>query len=195
MDAVIKVILREIQLECQRQIGIERRGGRAIKEEEIEPYPDRYDFDVQSVQPGISVPQLEEKPSVTAIPGKTLAQLVEQNDAAEAESESKNPDPQMTVDEAISNAEKSEQPPTQPVQQECAVAPRAPRSKFGAWFEAIRDWHFTRKEKEYKYECAKQRAEDRTYGFEHISDFIDAYIAQLEKDESSAPTNANGQVF
>lgn len=194
MDAVIKVILREIQLECQRQIGIERRGGRAIKEEEIEPYPDRYDFDVQSVQPSISVPQLEEKPSVTAIPGKTLAQLVEQNDAASAESESKSQDPQMTVDEAISNVEKSEQPPSQSTQQECDVAPRAPRSKFGAWFEAIRDWHFTRKEKEYKYECAKQRAEDRTYGFEHISDFIDNYIAQLEKDESSAPTNS-GQVF
>lgn len=193
MDAVIKVILREIQLECQRQIGIERRGGRAIKEEEIEPYPDRYDFDVQSVQS--EVPQIETKPSVAAIPGKTLAQLVEQNDAAEAESESKNPDPQMTVDEAIQNAEKSaEQPPTQPAQQECDVAPRAPRSKFGAWFEAIRDWHFARKEKEYKYECAKQRAEDRTYGFEHISDFIDDYIARLEKDESSAPTN-NGQVF
>lgn len=193
MDAVIKVILREIQLECQRQIGIERRGGRAIKEEEIEPYPDRYDFDVQSVQPGISGPQLEEKPSVTAIPGKTLAQLVEQNDAADAESESSS-DPQMTVDEAISNAEKSEQSPSQPVQQECDVT-HGPRSKFGAWFEAIRDWHYARKEKEYKYACAKQRAEDRTYGFEHISDFIDAYIERLEKDESSAPTNTNGQVF
>lgn len=179
MDAVIKVILREIQLECQRQIGIERRGGRAIKEEELEPYPDRFDFDVQSVQS--EVPQIETKSSVTAIPGKTLAQLVEQNDAAEAESESKSQDPQMTVDEAIHNAEKSEQPPAQPTQQECDVAPRAPRSKFGAWFEAIRDWHFTRKEKEYKYECAKQRAEDRTYGFEYISDFIDDYIERLEK--------------
>lgn len=193
MDAVIKVILREIQLECQRQIGIERRGGRAIKEEEIEPYPDKYDFDVQSVQPSISGPQLEEK-LVTAIPGKTLAQLVEQNDAAASESESKSPDPQMTVDEAIQNAEKSaEQPPTKPVQQECDVAPRGPRSKFGAWFEAIRDWHYARKEKEYKYACAKQRAEDRTYGFEHISDFIDDYIERLEKDESS--NNTNGQVF
>lgn len=189
MDAVIKVILREIQLECQRQIGIERRGGRAIKEEELEPYPDRFDFDVQSVQS--EVPQIETKPSVAAILGKTLAQLVEQNDAVEAESESSS-DPQMTVDEAISNAEKSEQPPSQPVQQECNVT-RAPRSKFGAWFEAIRDWHFTRKEKEYKYECAKQRAEDRTYGFEHISDFIDDYIERLEKDESS--NNTNGQVF
>ncbi len=188
MDAVIKVILREIQLECQRQIGIERRGGRAIKEEELEPYPDRFDFDVQSVQS--EVPQIETKPSVTAIPGKTLAQLVEQNDAAEAESESSS-DPQMTVDEAIQNAEKSEQSP-KPVQQESDVT-RVPRSKFGAWFAAIRDWHFTRKEKEYKFECAKQRAEDRTYGFEYISDFIDDYIERLEKDESS--NNTNGQVF
>ncbi|HCH93163.1 MAG TPA: hypothetical protein DE061_05725 [Clostridiales bacterium] len=186
MDAVIKVILREIQLECQRQIGIERRGGRAIKEEEIEPYPDRFDFDVQS-----EVPQIETKLSVTAIPGKTLAQLVEDNEATDKAESS--PDPQMTVDEAISNVEKSEQPPTQPAQQECDIAPRAPRSKFGAWFEAIRDWHFTRKEKEYKYECAKQRAEDRTYGFEYISDFIDDYIERLEKDESSNSTN--GQVF
>lgn len=179
MDAVIKVILREIQLECQRQIGIERRGGRAIKEEEIEPYPDRYDFDVQSVQLGISGPQLEEKPSITAIPGKTLAQLVEQNDTADAESESSS-DPQMTVDEAISNAEKSEQPPSQSTQQECDVT-RAPRSKFGAWFEAIRDWHFARKEKEYRFECAKQRAEDRTYGFEYISNYIAHRIDELEK--------------
>lgn len=189
MDAVIKVILREIQLECQRQIGIERRGGRAVKEEELEPYPDRFDFDVQSVQS--EVPQIETKPSVAAIPGKTLAQLVEQNDAAEAESESSS-DPQMTVYEAIQNAEKSEQSPKQ-VQQESDVTPRTPRSKFSAWFEAIRDWHFTRKEKEYKFECAKQRAEDRTYGFEHISDFIDDYIERLEKDESS--NNTNGQVF
>lgn len=188
MDAVIKVILREIQLECQRQIGIERRGGHAIKEEELEPYPDRFDFDVQSVQS--EVPQIETKPSIAAIPGKTLAQLVEQNDAAEAESESSS-DPQMTVDEAIQNAEKFEQSPKQ-VQQESDVT-RAPRSKFGAWFAAIRDWHFTRKEKEYKFECAKQRAEDRTYGFEYISDFIDDYIERLEKDESS--NNTNGQVF
>lgn len=192
MDAVIKVILREIQLECQRQIGIERRGGRAIKEEEIEPYPDRLDFDVQSVQS--EVPQIEAKPSVTAISGKTLAQLVEDTETTD-KVELESPDPQMTVDEAIQNAEKSEQPPSQSTQQGCDVAPRGPRSKFSAWFEAIRDWHFARKEKEYKYECAKQRAEDRTYGFEHISDFIDAYIERLEKDESSAPTNANGQVF
>ena len=177
MDAVIKVILREIQLECQRQIGIERRGGRAIKEEELEPYPDRFDFDVQSVQS--EVPQIETKPSVAAIPGKTLAQLVEQNDAAEAESESSS-DPQMTVDEAIQNAEKSEQSPKQ-VQQESDVALRAPRSKFSAWFEAIRDWHYDRKEKEYRFECAKQRAEDRTYGFEYISNYIAHRIDELEK--------------
>ncbi len=174
MNLELKVILREIQLECQRQIGIERRSGRAIREEEIEPYPDRFDFDVQS-----EVPQIEAKPSVTAIPGKTLAQLVEQNDAAEAKSESSS-DPQMTVDEAISNAEKAEQPPTQPTQQECDVT-RAPRSKFSAWFEAIRDWHFARKEKEYRFECAKQRAEDRTYGFEYISNYIAQRIDELEK--------------
>ena len=175
MNLELKVILREIQLECQRQIGIERRSGRAIREEEIEPYPDRYDFDVQS-----DVLQIETKPSVTAIPGKTLAQLVEDTETAEAKSESSS-DPQMTVDEAISNAEKSEQPPSQTTQQECGVTPRAPRSKFGAWFEAIRDWHFTRKEKEYKYECAKQRAEDRTYGFEYISNYIAHRIDELEK--------------
>lgn len=173
MNLELKVILREIQLECQRQIGIERRSGRAIREEEIEPYPDRYDFDVQS-----DVLQIETKPSVAAIPGKTLAQLVEQNDAADAESESSS-DPQMTVDEAIQNAEKFEQSPKQ-VQQESDVA-RAPRSKFGAWFEAIRDWHYDRKEKEYRFECAKQRAEDRTYGFEYISNYIAHRIDELEK--------------
>ncbi len=154
------VILREIQLECHRQIGIERRGGRAIKEEEIEPYPERCDFDG------------------AVLPGQTLAQLVEST-------ESESPDPQMTVDEAISNAEKAS------VSEEAALE-HSPRSKLGAWFEAVRNWHYDRKEKEYKYECAKQRAEDRTYGFEYISDFIDDYIKRLEKDESS---NTNGQVF
>lgn len=182
MNLELKVILREIQLECQRQIGIERRSGRAIREEEIAPYPDRYDFDndVQVVQ-SETQPQIEEKPSVTAIPGKTLAQLVEDTEATDkAESESKSQDPQMTVDEAISNAEKPEQPTSQSAQQECDVT-RAPRSKFGAWFEAIRDWHFTRKEKEYRFECSKQRAEDRTYGFEYISNYIAHRIDELEK--------------
>lgn len=160
MDATIMVILREIQLECHRQIGIERRGGRAIKEEELEPYPERCDFDG------------------AVLPHQTLAQLVESTESE---------DPQMTVDEAISNAEKATSA------EEETVLEHSPRSKFGAWFAAIRDWHFTRKEKEYKFECAKQRAEDRTYGFEHISDFIDDYIERLEKDESS--NNTNGQVF
>ncbi|HBW05874.1 MAG TPA: hypothetical protein DEF02_04815 [Clostridiales bacterium] len=176
MNLELKVILREIQLECQRQIGIERRSGRAIREEEIEPYPDRYDFDVQS-----EVPQIEKKPSVTAIPGKTLAQLVEDTEATDKTESESSSDPQMTVDEAIHNAEKSEQPSSQSTQQKYDVAPRGPRSKFGAWFEAIRDWHYDRKEKEYKYECAKQRAEDRTYGFEYISDYIAHRIDELEK--------------
>ena len=159
MDAYVMVILREIQLECHKQIGIERRGGRAIKEEELQPYPQRCDFDG------------------AVLPGSTLVQLVESTEAE---------DPQITVDEAIDNAEKDNKP------QSCAQE-NIPRSKVGAWLEAVRAWHYDRKKKEYKYECAKQRAEDRTYGFEHISDFIDDYIARLEKDEASNSTN--GQVF
>lgn len=159
MDAYVMVILREIQLECHKQIGIERRGGRAIKEEELQPYPQRCDFDG------------------AVLPGSTLIQLVESTEAE---------DPQMTVDEAIDNAEKDNKP------QSCAQD-NIPRSKVGAWLEAVRAWHYDRKEKEYKYACAKQRAEDRTYGFEYISDFIDDYIERLEKDESS--NNTNGQVF
>lgn len=158
MDAYIMVILREIQLECHKQIGIERRGGRAIKEEELQPYPQRCDFDG------------------AVLPGSTLVQLVESTEAE---------DPQMTVDEAIDNAEKDNKP------QSCAQE-NIPRSKVGAWLEAVRAWHYDRKEKEYKYACAKQRAEDRTYGFEYISDFIDKYIARLEKDSEN---NTNGQVF
>ena len=159
MDAYVMVILREIQLECHKQIGIERRGGRAIKEEELQPYPQRCDFDG------------------AVLPGSTLVQLVESTEEE---------DPQITVDEAIDNAEKDNKP------QSCAQE-NIPRSKVGAWLEAVRAWHYDRKEKEYKYACAKQRAEDRTYGFEHISDFIDDYIARLEKDEASNSTN--GQVF
>lgn len=158
MDAYVMVILREIQLECHKQIGIERRGGRAIKEEELQPYPQRCDFD------GV------------VLPGSTLIQLVESTEAE---------DPQMTVDEAIDNAEKDNKP------QSCAQE-NIPRSKVGAWLEAVRAWHYDRKEKEYKYACAKQRAEDRTYGFEYISDFIDKYIARLERDSENS---TNGQVF
>ena len=152
------VILREIQLECHKQIGIERRGGRAIKEEELQPYPQRCDCDG------------------AVLPGSTLIQLVESTEAE---------DPQMTVDEAIDNAEKDNKP------QSCAQE-NIPRSKVGAWLEAVRAWHYDRKEKEYKYACAKQRAEDRTYGFEYISDFIDKYIARLERDSENS---TNGQVF
>ena len=152
------VILREIQLECHKQIGIERRGGRAIKEEELQPYPQRCDFDG------------------AVLPGSTLVQLVESTEAE---------DPQITVDEAIDNAEKDNKP------QSCAQE-NIPRSKVGAWLEAVRAWHYDRKEKEYKYACAKQRAEDRTYGFEYISDFIDKYIARLERDSENS---TNGQVF
>lgn len=158
MDAYVMVILREIQLECHKQIGIERRGGRAIKEEELQPYPQRCDFDG------------------AVLPGSTLIQLVESTEAE---------DPQMTVDEAIDNAEKDNKP------QSCAQE-NIPRSKVGAWLEAVRAWHYDRKEKEYKYDCAKTRADDRTYGFEYISDFIDKYIARLEKDSEN---NTNGQVF
>lgn len=158
MDAYVMVILREIQLECHKQIGIERRGGRAIKEDELQPYPQRCDFDG------------------AVLPGSTLVQLVESTEAE---------DPQMTVDEAIDNAEKDNKP------QSCAQE-NIPRSKVGAWLEAVRAWHYDRKEKEYKYACAKQRAEDRTYGFEYISDFIDKYIARLERDSEN---NTNGQVF
>ena len=158
MDAYVMVILREIQLECYKQIGIERRGGRAIKEDELQPYPQRCDFDG------------------AVLPGSTLVQLVESTEAE---------DPQMTVDEAIDNAEKDNKP------QSCAQE-NIPRSKVGAWLEAVRAWHYDRKEKEYKYACAKQRAEDRTYGFEYISDFIDKYIARLERDSENS---TNGQVF
>lgn len=158
MDAYVMVILREIQLECHKQIGIERRGGRAIKEEELQPYPQRCDFDG------------------AVLPGSTLVQLVESTEAE---------DPQITVDEAIDNAEKDNKP------QSCAQE-NIPRSKVGAWLEAVRAWHYDRKEKEYKYTCAKQRAEDRTYGFEYISDFIDKYIARLERDSENS---TNGQVF
>lgn len=152
MDAYVMVILREIQLECHKQIGIERRGGRAIKEEELQPYPQRCDFDG------------------AVLPGSTLVQLVESTEAE---------DPQITVDEAIDNAEKDNKP------QSCAQE-NIPRSKVGAWLEAVRAWHYDRKEKEYKYACAKQRAEDRTYGFEYISDFIDKYIARLERDSENS---------
>lgn len=78
MDAYVMVILREIQLECHKQIGIERKGGRAIQEEELSPYPQKSDFDGELLQ------------------HQNLAQLVESTSAAE--------DPQISVEEVIENA-------------------------------------------------------------------------------------------
>lgn len=163
MDAYVMVILREIQLECHKQIGIERRGGRAIKEEELQPYPQRCDFDG------------------AVLPGSTLVQLVASTEAE---------DPQMTVDEAIENASSAsdiEDDRTEQTEQNVS-----PRGRLSAFFSAVRDWHYEKREKQYKYDCAKTRADDRTYGFEYISDFIDKYIARLEKDSEN---NTNGQVF
>lgn len=164
MDAYVMVILREIQLECHKQIGIERKGGRAIQEEELSPYPQKSDFDGELLQ------------------HQNLAQLVESTSAAE--------DPQISVEEAIENASSAsdiEDDRTEQMEQNVS-----PRGRLSAFFSAVRDWHYEKREKQYKYDCAKTRADDRTYGFEYISDFIDKYIARLEKDSEN---NTNGQVF
>lgn len=162
MDAYIMVILREIQLECHKQIGIERKGGRAIQEEELSPYPQKSDFDGELLQT------------------QNLAQLVESTSAAE--------DPQISVEEAIENASNASDIEHDRIEQNIS-----PRGRLSAFFSAVRDWHYEKREKQYKYDCAKTRADDRTYGFEYISEFIDKYIARLEKDSEN--NNTNGQVF
>lgn len=152
MDAVIMVILREIQNECYKQIGIERKGGRAIQEEELSPYPQKYDY---------------------LIDYQNLAELVSSTSIKKSEE-----DPQITIEEAVKNA------PDNSVSNSSEDGARRYRNRLNAYFCAVRDWHFEKREKAYKYECAKKQADDRTYGFEYIANFIDDYIKRYEETVS-----------
>ncbi len=167
MDAMIMVILREIQNECYKQIGIERKGGRAIQEEEMSPYPQKYDYliDYQNLAELVSAPALE-KPK---------------------------DDPQISIEEAVENAPKNT---AENVSDKTATdkdnledGAQRYRSKLNAYFSAVRDWHFEKREKAYKYECAKKQADDRTYGFEYIANFIDEYIKHYDATVSRTEPN------
>lgn len=164
IDKDIDLILREIEIECYRQISIEQRNGRAIKEDELEPYPDKEEY-----CPDI---MLEDY---------TLDKLV-----ADVQKE----DPQIDIEEAIQNAPKqsSDEPKSQePTSTAEAKEPRARGGKLKAYFDAIRDWHYDKHEKEYKFQCAKQQTADRIHGFEVVIDYLH-YIkkreAQKLKDEN-----------
>lgn len=166
-DASILLVLKEIQLECYRQITIEQRGGRAIPENELEPYPDKEEY-----CPDI---MLEDY---------TLDKLV-----ADTQKE----DPQIDIEEAIQNAPKqsSDEPkPQEPTSKAEAKEPRNRGGKLKAYFDAIRDWHYVKHEKEYKYQCAKQQTYDRIYGFEHIAKYVDNVIKKWQRefdDNSGTP--------
>lgn len=146
MDSILVLCLREIQIECYRQIAIEQRGGRAIQEEELDPYPNKADY--------------------IMLEDYSLDQLVADTQAASAATE----DPQIDIEEAIEAAETTSET-------------SAPRSKMCAYFSAIREWHLERKEKEYKYECAKTKCADRVYGFEYMAKFIDRFIGEYNKNQ------------
>lgn len=160
----IDLILREIEIECYRQISIEQRNGRAIQEDELEPYPCKEDFNTDIM--------LEDY---------TLDKLV---------ADSQQVDPQIDMEEAIQNTpkqssdEKNMPEPTSKVE---TKEPKVRGGKLRAYFDAIRDWHYDKHEKEYKYQCAKQQTADRIHGFEVVIDYLH-YIkkreAQKLKDEN-----------
>lgn len=161
MDAIIILALKEIQLECYKQIAIEQRGGRAIPEEPIAPYPNEADYSANIM-----------------LENYTLDQLV-----ADTQKE----DPQIDIEEAIHTASAQQQTSSA---QEDVQEPRRRGGKIKAYFDAIRDWHYDKREKEYEYQCSKQQTYDRTYGFEYIAKYIDTFLKKWEKDEgdTSKPT-------
>lgn len=144
----IDLILREIEIECYRQISIEQRNGKAIKEDELEEYPDKENFNTDIM--------LEDY---------TLDKLV---------SDTQKADPQIDIEEAIASAQEQESTSKQE-----SPAPEARGGKIRAYFDALRDWHYEKREKEYKYQCAKQQAADRIHGFEVVIDYL-RYIRKRE---------------
>lgn len=183
IDEKILITLMGIQNEALKQIAIEQRGGRAIKEEEISSCPEWQDFK-------------EERMDLLDIPkGDTLEEMMNSDIAPAVSTE------QITIDEAVADASKEDNAASKPnVKQEhsdehASKATSKPRliDIIKSYLQARRDWHYDRMSIEYGYECRKQQASDRIYGFEYMVNYIDKLIAEMEKDE---PKNApNMQVF
>lgn len=145
----IKAVLQRIEIECYSAIANEQRLGRAIKEQKLDPYPQKYEF-------------------------ATLAEL-----ASSQTSEQPKKDPQVSIEEAVKNAPDKSVPKNDSSEDDA----RRYRSKLGAYFDAVRQWYYDKKEKEYEYYCAKRQTADRIYGFEYVIDVIHGIIKELELEE------------
>lgn len=159
MDAVIILALKEIQLECYKQIAVEQRGGRAIAEDVLAPYPEKADYT-----------------SDIALEGYTLDQLV---------ADAKDKNPQIDIEEVIQNATPQQNTDDQQAQRSA----KGVGVKIKAYFEALRDWHYEKREKEYEYQCSKQQTYDRTYGFEYIAKYIDTLLDKWQRESDNGTQN------
>lgn len=146
----IKAVLQRIEIECYSAIAKEQRLGRAIEEQTLDPYPQKYEF-------------------------STLAEL-----ASTPTLEKPKDDPQISIEEAV---EKNTPDKNVPKNDSSEDVTRCYRSKLGAYFDAVRQWHYDKKEKEYEFYCAKRQTADRTYGFEYVINVIHGIIKELEVEE------------
>lgn len=162
IDEKILITLIGIQNEALKQIAIEQRGGKAIKEEEIAPCPDWQDF-------------RDERLDLLDVPkGETLEEMVRAEESVPSK------DAQITIEEAVADAEKQDK--STPTSKQTSK----PRliDLIRSYLQARRDWHYDRMSIEYGYECRKQQASDRIYGFEYMVKYIDKLIAEMKKDDS-----------
>lgn len=188
IDEKILITLIGLQNEALKQIAIEQRGGKAIKEEEIAPCPDWQEFKDERIGMMLDVPK-----------GDTLEEMVR------AEENAPTVDAQITIEEAVADAGKQDQalptskPTAQPASDDeptskaTSKAASKPRliDLIKSYLQARRDWHYDRMSIEYGYECRKQQASDRIYGFEYMVKYIDKLIAEMKKDDSPS----DGQVL
>ncbi len=183
IDEKILITLMGLQNEALKQIAIEQRGGRAIKEEEIAPCPDWQDF-------------RDERLDLLDVPkGETLEEMVR------AEENAPTVDAQVTIEEAVADAGKQDQatptskPAAQPASDDKTTSKVTSKPRLidlvRSYLQARRDWHYDRMSIEYGYECRKQQASDRIYGFEYMVNYIDKLIAEMKKDDSPS----DGQVL
>ncbi len=179
IDEKILITLIGIQNEALKQIAIEQRGGKAIKEEEIAPCPDWQEFKDERIGMMLDVPK-----------GDTLEEMMKSEETAPTMV-----DAQITIEEAVANAEIEQQATSesetskQPKQEQTQTQTQKeikPRfiDMVRSYLQARRDWHYDRMSIEYGYECRKQQASDRIYGFEYMVKYIDKLIAEMEKDDS-----------
>lgn len=177
------VILREIELECYRQIALEQRGGRAVEEDPIDDMPEWDDFAEQIDK---KLPPPSER-TLADIVNAASATMCDGSSVQNAQKDAN----QIGMDEAIANASKPEhkQAEAQAGQKETAKEKKENARltlarRVQTFLQARYDWRMEKSRKEYEYECAKVSVKERVYGFEYMARFIEKYIADLNKIEA-----------